>query len=97
VFAFLFFFAVVSCCSHVWLFDGAEGVKWLQELRRELAAQTPPSLTPLVVDSGRNTRQPSPAPAPGGEASFYRKREFLDVSGEERALKKLRAEQERAS
>ncbi|KAF8074705.1 SIR2-domain-containing protein [Lyophyllum atratum] len=85
--------------SHVWLFDGAEGGKWLQELRRELAAQAPPSLTPLVVDSGRNTRQPSPAsaPAPGGEASSYRKREFLDVSGEERALKKLRAEQERNS
>ncbi|KAF5383542.1 hypothetical protein D9615_003745 [Tricholomella constricta] len=84
--------------SHVWLFDGAEGGRWLQELRRELAAQsetqaqTPQlSLTPLVVDSGRNT--PLPSPAEGG--SSYRKREFLEVSGEERALKKLRAEQQR--
>ncbi|GLB43369.1 putative sir2 family protein [Lyophyllum shimeji] len=77
--------------SHIWLFDGAEGGRWLQELQRELAAQTPPSLTPLVVDSGRSTRMPSPAsaPVPSGEPTAHRKREFFDLSGEERATTRL--------
>ncbi|KAG6861268.1 hypothetical protein C0995_002076 [Termitomyces sp. Mi166 len=75
--------------SHVWLFDGAEGGRWLEDLKREVAAQTPPSLTPLVVDSGANTRLPSPSPVAAADP-VYRKREFVDVNGEERMSKKAR-------
>ncbi|RDB15806.1 NAD-dependent protein deacetylase hst1 [Hypsizygus marmoreus] len=78
--------------SHVWLFDGAEGGRWLQELRRELAAaaQIPPS----VPVSGTSTRFSSPGPgASAGETStVYRKREFLDVNEEERVMKKVRSD-----
>ncbi|KAG5638568.1 hypothetical protein H0H81_011914 [Sphagnurus paluster] len=75
--------------SHVWLFPGAEGGRWLQELERELqlsAVPTPQWLSPspLVIDSGNST----PAPA-------ERKRERgdgdVENKAEERALKKVRA------
>ncbi|KAG6840210.1 hypothetical protein C0991_008183 [Blastosporella zonata] len=75
--------------SHVWLFDGAEGGRWLEDLKRELAAQTP-SLTPLTVSSETNTRLPTPSPTPGIDSAAYRKRENMDESGEERAAKKAR-------
>ncbi|KAG6826582.1 hypothetical protein H0H93_016373, partial [Arthromyces matolae] len=76
---------------HVWLFDGAEGGRWLQELKRDLATnETPPSLTPLVVDSGPSTRLPSPLPPAAVDSASYKKREFLEVHQEERAAKKAR-------
>ncbi|KAG5351885.1 hypothetical protein C0989_004651 [Termitomyces sp. Mn162] len=73
--------------SHVWLFEGAEGGRWLEELKRELAAQTTPSLAPLKVDSGPITRLPSPMPATASD-STSRKREFDDMNGEQRVSKK---------
>ncbi|KAG5641798.1 hypothetical protein DXG03_004184 [Asterophora parasitica] len=80
--------------SHVWLFEGAEGGRWLQELQREVAAQTPQlSLSPLVVDSGRNT--PLNAAPPAGEGSSFKKREFLEVNEDERVLKKVKAAREK--
>lgn len=76
-------------CSHVWLFDGAEGGRWLEELKRDLEAPTPPSLTPLVVDSGANTRLPSPLLATAPD-TVYKKREFVDVDEKERSFKKAK-------
>lgn len=29
----------MSCCSHVWLFEGAEGGKWVQQLEENLQAE----------------------------------------------------------
>ncbi|TFK39446.1 DHS-like NAD/FAD-binding domain-containing protein [Crucibulum laeve] len=46
--------------SHIWLFDGAEGGKWLLDFQKELASQ---SATPKNVDSGPSTRYSTP----GGE------------------------------
>ncbi|KAG6916201.1 hypothetical protein DXG01_008083 [Tephrocybe rancida] len=76
--------------SHVWLFDGAEGGRWLKELKQHLAVETP-SLTPLNVNSEASTRLPSPMPTPGSEEASFKKRENLDVSQEERAAKKARS------
>ncbi|KAG6856438.1 hypothetical protein H0H87_004403 [Tephrocybe sp. NHM501043] len=68
-----------------------QGGWWLEQLKREQAAQTP-SLTPLVVNSEANTRLPSPSSTPGTvtDSVPYRKRENLDESREERAAKKAR-------
>jgi hypothetical protein len=79
--------------SHVWLFDGAENGKWVQDLRRELGKREEQeriqSRTPLIPDSGASTRFSSP----GGDMSNYRKREYLDVNGGEPAMKKVKSEQ----
>ncbi|KAF8801346.1 SIR2-domain-containing protein [Phlegmacium glaucopus] len=42
--------------SHVWLFDGAEGGKWLQQLQCQLGI-IPGSIPSSAVTSGDNTRQ----------------------------------------
>jgi len=47
--------------SHVWLFDGAEGGKWLKQLQKELGIQVPRSVPPSVPGSGYNTRSSTPA------------------------------------
>ncbi|KDR68003.1 hypothetical protein GALMADRAFT_79039, partial [Galerina marginata CBS 339.88] len=56
--------------SHVWLFDGAEGGKWLQQLQRSLGIQksTPPSRT----NSGYNTRPSTPGMSPANDGDFQR-------------------------
>ncbi|KAG6811680.1 hypothetical protein H0H92_006335 [Tricholoma furcatifolium] len=86
--------------SHVWLFEGAEGGRWLDQLKKEMAQRsqtvTPPSLTPLVVDSGANTPSPSRARTPGhrsvsASAVPQLKREpDANRDREERAAKKAR-------
>ncbi|KAF8199114.1 SIR2-domain-containing protein [Pholiota molesta] len=45
--------------SHVWLFDGAEGGKWLQQLKKQLGI--PRSIPPSTTNSGYNTRSSTPA------------------------------------
>lgn len=45
--------------SHVWLFDGAEGGKWLQQLQRQLGI-IPGSRPSSAVTSRDNTRQSTP-------------------------------------
>lgn len=79
--------------SHVWLFDGAEGGKWVEDLRRELARrerERTESQTPATLDSASSTRFSTPI----GDALNFRKREYLDPHSEERALKKVRSEQD---
>jgi len=60
--------------SHVWLFDGAEGGKWLQQLQCQLGI-IPGSIPSSAVTSGDNSRQstPSSGSAKDGEES---RREF---------------------
>lgn len=43
--------------SHVWLFDGAEGGKWLERLQCQLGISMPAS----TVTSQDNTRQSTPS------------------------------------
>ncbi|KAF9526098.1 DHS-like NAD/FAD-binding domain-containing protein [Crepidotus variabilis] len=47
--------------SHVYLFEGAEGGKWLQQLHRELGISIPRSVPPSAPGSGYNTRSSTPA------------------------------------
>ncbi|KAF9482627.1 DHS-like NAD/FAD-binding domain-containing protein [Pholiota conissans] len=44
--------------SHVWLFDGAEGGRWLQQLKKQLGIQR--SVPPSATNSGYNTRSSTP-------------------------------------
>jgi hypothetical protein len=85
---------LIIAFSHVWLFDGAENGKWVQDLiRRELGnreeRERMEDRTPSIPDSGASTRFSSP----GGGMSNYRKREYLDVNSEEPAMKKVKSEQ----
>ncbi|KAF9054612.1 DHS-like NAD/FAD-binding domain-containing protein [Panaeolus papilionaceus] len=50
--------------SHVWLFEGAEGGKWLQNLQRELGISNPRSVPSSAVNSGYNTRSSTPHRSP---------------------------------
>ena len=72
--------------SHVWLFDGAENGKWLQDLRRELGKQ-----------EQETTRVSTCLPSAGGDISNYRKRDYLEVNDGEPAMKKVKSEQNLAS
>lgn len=51
-------YAPWSFFSHVWLFDGAEGGKWLQQLKKQLGI--PRSIPPSTINSGYNTRSSTP-------------------------------------
>jgi hypothetical protein len=74
----------------VWLFDGAENGEWLRrELERREEQERMENQTPSIPDSGASTRFSSP----GREMSKDRKREYLDVNGEEPAMKKMKSEQ----
>jgi hypothetical protein len=80
--------------SHVWLFDGAENGKWVQDLRRELEKREEQGkvegrISAVITDSGNSTRFSSP----NGEISNFRKREYLDVGDEEPVMKKVKSEQ----
>ncbi|PPQ94448.1 hypothetical protein CVT25_002539 [Psilocybe cyanescens] len=48
--------------SHVWLFDGADGGKWLQQLKSKLGI--PKSAPASATNSGYNTRQSTPGTSP---------------------------------
>ncbi|KAF5316465.1 hypothetical protein D9619_006597 [Psilocybe cf. subviscida] len=63
--------------SHVWLFEGAEGGRWLQQLKRELGIprSAPPSVPASVVNSGYNTRSSTPANATPIKNGTVEKRE----------------------
>jgi 7-keto-8-aminopelargonate synthetase-like enzyme len=78
----------------VWLFDGAENGKWVQDLRRELEKREAQEkverrIPAVIADSGNSTRFPSP----DSEMLNLRKRDYLDVSGEEPVMKKVKSEQ----
>ncbi|KAF9460565.1 DHS-like NAD/FAD-binding domain-containing protein [Collybia nuda] len=73
--------------SHIWLFDGAEGGKWVEDIREELERRgRSPPLT--IVESENDIHYST---SPGNTAG--RKREFLDVQGEERVLKRTKSNQ----
>jgi hypothetical protein len=67
------------------MFDGAEGGKWVQELRKELERQE--KLPPPPVDSASSTRYSTPLGNTPG-----RKREILDICGDERVLKRTKSD-----
>ncbi|KAH9479694.1 NAD-dependent protein deacetylase hst1 [Psilocybe cubensis] len=48
--------------SHVWLFEGADGGKWLQQLQKKLGI--PKSVPTSATNSGYNTRQSTPGVSP---------------------------------
>lgn len=69
--------------SHVWLYDGAEGGRWLQNLRQELTSQLP---TPVSFQSGTSTRLSTFAPGD-------RKRVLRDNVEDEPAIKRVKSGQ----
>ncbi|KAJ3508716.1 hypothetical protein NLJ89_g5598 [Agrocybe chaxingu] len=58
--------------SHVYLFDGADGGKWLQQLRKKLGIASAP---PSAPGSGYNTRSSTPALSPAKIAEANGRRE----------------------
>jgi len=82
---------LIITSSHVWLFEGAENGRWVQDLRQELGKEEQENVerrTAVIPDSGNSTRLSSP----GEDMSNYRKREYLDMSGEEPAIKKAKSQ-----